>query len=978
MRRQLTVSVSTIALVVTALALGATPTLAAAQEAEEESAPAPADEIVVTGTSIRGVAPIGSNLVSLDRDLAEKTAAINATELTNTLPAISTAGSAPMGENVFSYYSPQIHSLAGSASNTTLVLIDGMRIPGGGTQYGQTDPNIIPTSAIQRVEVLADGASSVYGSDAVAGVVNYITRPSFSGAEIAAKAGFADDWHSFDVNGIWGAKWDTGGLYVAAQYSYQSPMRNDSRDFLSMGDYRSVGGRNTNSFNCSPATIRTPSSGTSVYLSPAATTTTAAVTDNSPCNNSIYADSIQSNKRANMLVRFNNSFGDRFSFTGTVNYNFLRGKRALGPGLINAVTVFGPGSGRGGQINPFYVAPAGDPGAVQEAVTYAAILPGDDYGTQQAKNDTLYLYGNAEYKLSDSWFVKLSNAYGYSRSYLNTYDAFCNSCALLALNGTATTTGSLTASNVAGQNVVTLNLPLTSANALDVWQPNGGRTSAAVLANLYSNQTQNMHLNTYNQTKLEAQGSVFSLPAGEVRVAVGGEYYWVKQHVESVDPANIGSTAVGSAFRSFTLSRDVYSGYLEVVVPVVSEDMNIPLVRQFDLNLSGRYDHYSDVGGTTNPKVAANWEVIRGLKLRGNYATAFVAPPMITIGIPQFGYQRGATGVTAAPTMFVPVDIYPEVKLLPGCATAVTVCQIGTAANQGLSRVYGIGPDAKPQTGNSWSLGVDFTPPEVPGLRASLTYWSNKFVGGVNRPEVTQQLYSTALRDRLTICPTGCTTAQINEFANAAGGGTISTALPATVYFMNNNDQGNLLNMVVQGIDLNLIYRAMTDAYGNFTFGASGTYYTRFDQDLGDEPFSTLNTSGYNSSFPSIQKRFRFQVGWEMGDFSMDTFLNYTGAYRNWGNLAVTPLILNADNAPIGGGDPVRADATLDLHVEYRLSFGETAGANLFLDVKNVFDRDPPFFSGNTSGIGVGGYGYNGYVSNPIGRIVAVGLRADF
>src|SRR3546814_10878062 len=74
----------------------------------------------------------------------------------------------------------------------------------------------------------------------------------------------------------------------------------------------------------------------------------------------------------------------------------------------------------------------------------------------------------------------------------------------------------------------------------------------------------------------------------------------------------------------------------------------------------------------------------------------------------------------------------------------------------GLTRDYGIGPDAKPQTGNSWSIGVDIAPPQVPGLRASLTYWSNKFVDGVNRLEVTQQLYSNALRDRLTICPTGC------------------------------------------------------------------------------------------------------------------------------------------------------------------------------------------------------------------------------
>src|SRR5690606_20776381 len=258
---------------------------------------------------------------------------------------------------------------------------------------------------------------------------------------------------------------------------------------------------------------------------------------------------------------------------------------------------------------------------------------------------------------------------------------------------------------------------------------------------------------------------------------------------------------------------------------------------------------------------------VSGLRLRGNYATAFVAPPISSIGIPELGYQRRATGVTRSQPFYVPLAIYPEARLLPGCADAVTVCQIGTSSNLGLTRDYGIGPDAKPQTGNSWSLGVDYAPPQSPGLRASLTYWSNKFIGGVNRLEIVQQLYSTAMRDRLTICPTGCTEAQINEFANIAGGGTISTTLPPVTYFLNVNDQGNVLNMTVQGIDADITYRHRTDNFGRFTFGVSGTYYTRYDQNFGGEAFNTLNTSGYNSSFPQIQKRFRFQLGWALGDF---------------------------------------------------------------------------------------------------------------
>src|SRR5690349_8208668 len=203
---------------VAALAQNADPVTTGSPSREAETLE---DEIVVTGTSIKGQTPIGSNLVSVGVDELEKSAATNLSTLVNTIPALTTNGSLAQGENLWSFYSPQIHQLGGSSSNTTLVLIDGMRMPGGGAQFNQTDPNIIPTSAMQRVDVLADGASSVYGSDAVAGVVNFQTRRTFNGAEINSSYGNADSYDTWDLNGIWGTSWaEDSGVYVAASYSY--------------------------------------------------------------------------------------------------------------------------------------------------------------------------------------------------------------------------------------------------------------------------------------------------------------------------------------------------------------------------------------------------------------------------------------------------------------------------------------------------------------------------------------------------------------------------------------------------------------------------------------------------------------------------------------------------------------------------------------------------------------------------------------
>jgi iron complex outermembrane receptor protein len=953
-----------------------------AQPADDQGVEA----VTVTGTSIRGVAPIGSNLVSVGRDTLEKSAAINASELTNTVPAITQSGSAVQGENTYSYYAPSIHGLGGSASNTTLVIVDGMRMPGGGTQFGQTDPNIIPSSALQRVEVLADGASSVYGSDAVAGVVNYITRRSFEGLEFNGKVGVANAWNSGDVNGIWGQSWNTGSVYVAGQYSYQSALANSSRSFLSRGDYRAQGGQNLDNFNCSPATIRTPASGTNVYLSPSATTTVANTSANAPCNPSLNGDVVPSAERMAGMVRITQNVGDRLTLTATADYGHLLGNRNLQEGLSTGITVYGPGSGKGGQINPFFQAPAGEPGATQETISYASLLPGtqgsmaNKYGIEQQSNDTLFLYGNAEYKLSDNWTAKFSDSFGRSRTSDARIGAFCASCAILAMNGTTQSSGSTTATSIGGTNIVALNLPLTTSNALDLWGANGGASSATTLQQLYSVNQLNTHWNSYNQSKLEVQGVLFDLPAGPLRMAAGAEYMWITQDVATVATAGLGALGGGlSKNFQFSLARNVYSGYAEVVAPVISPEMGVPLVQNFELDISARYDRYSDVGETSNPKIAANWTVVDGLKLRSNYATAFVAPPLAAIGIPSAGYRRVLGGVSVDSTLItVPLSLYPQVTAIPGCASATTTCQLGTSVNQGLTRTYGIGPTARPETGNSWSVGVDWAPSFLRGFTASATLWNNRFKAGADSLGVTQQINIPSL-NRLTICPTGCSTAQINAFTNIANGGSLDSTLPPTVYYLRNNDLGNVVNLRVQGVDLSTMYDMETDRAGEFRLGLTATWFTKFSQDFPGVAYSMLGTSGSNNTFPSVQGHARLQGGWTLGNVSIDAFVNYTTGYHNWSNTSLIPVVTNALGVPVSGGDKVAANTTVDLHTEY--SFGQTGwfgDASIYVDVKNLLNADPPFYSGNTAGIGLGGNGYNGFLSNPIGRIAAVGFRTGF
>src|SRR5580658_2930847 len=184
--RRLKWGCSTVALAASAALLAS----AAMAQSADQTAAAPVEQVVVTGTSIRGTAPVGSDLVTENQQDIQDTGAQTIADLMVNVPAVTSMGAAGDNENHTSYYQPTIHQLGSSLSNGTLILIDSHRAPAGSTNHSVVDPNIIPTNMIERVDVLADGSSSVYGSEAIAGVINFITRDSFQGIQAQAQESF--------------------------------------------------------------------------------------------------------------------------------------------------------------------------------------------------------------------------------------------------------------------------------------------------------------------------------------------------------------------------------------------------------------------------------------------------------------------------------------------------------------------------------------------------------------------------------------------------------------------------------------------------------------------------------------------------------------------------------------------------------------------------------------------------------------------
>ncbi len=955
-----------------------TPALAQAGAADG----APVEQVVVTGTSIRGAATVGSNLITVDAKSIEQSGAVNAQQLLQTVTAISTANAAPQGESVYSYYAPQIHDLAGSASNSTLVIADGLRLPGGGQQgYVETDPNIIPTIAIERVEVLADGASSIYGSDAVAGVVNFITRKSYEGLQVQFQEGLADQYNHTTLGVLWGTRAADTSIMFAAGYNYQSRLAQSARSFISRGDYTPIGGdKFAETFGCPVAAFSVPGSA-NLYLSAQSTTPVANIIANRNCNLNGYGDALPESVRENALVKITHDFSDRLTSTIMLDVNSLRTTRRAAPGTLSNVTVYGPNSGKGGQINPFFQAPVGDPGATQEKVTWADLMgngpDGTNYGTTISQEDTAYATWVTTYSINDDWEARLSDGLSYNHNIAGSRNTFCSSCALLALNGTAQTSGSTTASDIASQNTITLNLPLTTANAMDVWNPaSSNQTATAVQSNLYRGEVYQNDYTMHNQLKLDVDGPVFDLPAGPVKVAVGGEWQnWHLTH-NSARSNGTGSLLLGQQNLFFHYQRTVLSGYAEINAPIISPDMGIPLVQKLTFDVSGRYDSYDDVGDTANPKFALDWQIIDGLRLRANYSTSFVAPPMGVLGDPALGgMYSGGAGVTNG-GLVVPVAAYPQVTQLPGCAGATVTCTLPTS-DQGLNRQFGgLVSNMKPQTGNGWSLGVDFAPSWLAGFSSNVTLFNNAFKGGVTNGSFALHTSTPSLQYKFQLYPNCATQAQIDAFTRVPQGALFNGTMPSCVLFTWNHDEINLLDLHIQGVDLTANYAFDTD-WGTFEVGDSATIFTKFKQDAAGGPsFSVLGTVGLNVTFPSVQTQMRGHLSWSQGPLEGTVFVNYTSGYHYVGGTQINPIITDANGNFASGGDPVKANVTFDAHLAYNFENGWLSGDQIYVDAKNIFDRDPSFINGNTRGEGVGSPGYDGFISNPIGRIVSIGLRA--
>ena len=836
--------------------------------------PAEGDEIVVTGTSIRGVPPTGSNLIEVSREDIRRIGATTTPELLATVPQLNSFNTAPRTSNGgLGSFAPGLRGLPSSA---TLPLMNGHRLISGSTQQTNPDFPFLPELSIERVEIVADGASAIYGSEAVAGVINFITRKRFTGIEASVRYGEGDDYHAFSAGGIAGTDWGTGSIVASYQYTENDNIRGDDRSYRTL-DFRDAGGVDTRSAVCADANVNL-FTGT-IYGAP------DLLPGANLCDPRGPVDLLPENRTHSAYLTARQELSSNATLWGEILYSDRKDTvQAALPGQTFVFLLFS---------NPFFRAPPGT-GAFFEFVDFRPDnLVGADHFDQTFRVRTGNASAGVDVKLPGDFNLSLYGTFDFSRN-----DTFQPGLDTTALTAAAAGT--------------------TTDTALD---PFGTGTSPAVVADILD---YNTDFTNHQRTKIAAvkiDGPLAALPGGELKIAAGAEYRR-ETYEQRGDSGGVGFPE--------NLDRNIASLYGELFVPLFGLGNETTLMHSLSLSLSARYDHYSDFGSTTNPKIGVNWEPTDWLTLRGSYGRSFRAAGLRDLGSTVGSYYAAAALV----------DAFGVRDPARGAAQVNTMILLG--GNDSL----------KPEKARTYSLGADLRPKALPGFAASVTFYDIVYNDVVGTPYGLGALMFTdpTFASRVTRNPT-----------NAE----LASAIEDTVPFFYTSDAvppiGNLLDLrqgnfgvrKTNGLDFDANYNRTT-GFGSVFAGIAGNYIFKYKTQF--SPTTDVSNS-LKGGVP--RTTLRTTLGFTAGPV---TFVNYVNHRSGITSAFATPT----------GSSTFHADGytTVDLRASYKLpETGIAKGTELGIQVNDLFDATPPFFPA-VDGIG-GTY-------NAIGRYVAASLRKKF
>ncbi len=969
------------------LSTALTSVAATASAIAQEPAPPPADEVVVVGSRIQGVADSGALPVTVvDRDALDVFGSDSTGDLLANIPAVgdfefrdNNTGTNGARGDVAGI------NLRGVGSGSTLVLLNGRRVAAhpaneavGSVPVTFFNVNAIPATMINRVEVLRDGASALYGADAIAGVVNFSLYDDYEGLYLSGKFGASTE-HSLEewtVGGRAGWKSDDGrtSVSIGGSHYQRSPVQYtdiddpwfgtlDRRDLVpdpfngnTQWDNRSVIGP-YGSFTSGVLNPDGTFTGVRVRQGGANVTNTAGLfhiqpdgfAGGVPTSQGVEIDdgslerelrydfiadetAIPKTRRTSLAATFTHEFAENLEFFAEGLYydSFVKTQRAAGPTDASLALIIVPASS---YWNPF--GPVGSPNR----------LPGID-APAEGLDIVIEGYRPLEMgpriiEVDQSMWRILGGLRGELRGWDWEY-------ALGYSKATVVDEEFNRISKTLLQNSVSLTTP-------DAFNPFGGPNvnSEEVLESIRVSSIRAGKSTLLTWDLNASRPDLFQNWAGDVGMAWGLEYRR-ETIFEDSDPRLDGSMPftngaipdesdlVGvSATNDFGGERDVISVYAEAAVPIVAEGSGIPLVHSIDLQLAGRFEHFSDFGDAIKPKAALHWFLTPDLSLRGSYARGFRAPNLVQIN--QGTITRRNQG---------DADPWRE-------NVTATANDLGDTYRPSLR--FG-NPELDPEQSESFSGGVIFQPVEgaLEGLRLSADYWNIQTEDAITVIGVDTQLdLDFELRMMGSFNP-DVIRADVT-LADQAAFDAYNLANPtaqrqaAGEVLLVNDGYINLEGKKVAGLDFSGSYRIPEFGAGQFTVGADATYLLKYEETSQGVIIDQVRRNG-NPAW-----RLNANASWRLGGFSLAAQMRRVGSVDDTSATAGDELWL------------VEPWTTINLlaGIEFGESYGPIMkGVELKFGVKNLTDNLPSYADESP--------GYYSGLHNIEGRVVYGQVSKEF
>jgi len=863
----------------------------ASTDGDGRDRPASLPEIIVTGSNIRGQAPVGSSVRTISRAQMEENGYRSIAQALQALPgnfggvaneqaSLSfvdrTGTNATLSSGV---------NLRGLGAAATLVLVNGRRLAGAGNLGDFADVSNIPMSVVDRIEVLMDGASAIYGSDAVGGVVNIIMKDRFKGLESGLRFGTVTQggMREFQAYQTAGTEWGTGGALVSYEYYDRRPLMARDRRFSRTADSRMLGGTDHRNIYSLPGNIlgfdRVTGGLGALYAIPGGQNGTALGPEDFLAGEANAGDPlagaelIPAQTRHSIYATANQDLGGgvRLSLEGRFT---RRDFEALGGGYITILTVT--------PNNPWFVSPTGQ----------SADLIGYDFGKEigasrdSGWSEALGFTGGVDVDLGGDWKLAAYAAYARSKERHLT-DNIANEALLAEALGTI------------GDDPATAYSPTRDG----YFNPYGDGTAnaPAVLAAVGSGFLDARNADHIATGNLQADGTLLDLPAGPLGIALGAN---VRRELFKSEYTSFYATGTPVEDDPVRHARTIYAAFAEARIPIFGEPNAQPGLRRLDLSIAGRIERYPDFGTTANPKFGVNWSPLNGLTMRGTYGTSFRAPNLAQLR------DRVSTAFT---------------NLANAGGAAVPILFLG-----------GGNPDLEPERARSWTMGADLEPLAVPGLRINATLFRTIFDKRIDRPAARD------LRNALINPDLAPFVRYVSPATNAADrdyllalierfGGAGTTFPVDRIAAVVDARYVNTASTDVRGLDMTVGY---TVRHGRdiFSIDANASYLFAWRQRTTP---TSASLDRRNLSGQPVDFRGRLSASWRRGAFDALVGLNHVDHYRS----AVT-------------GIPIHSWTTLDARLAWTAPDASPAkGLTVALAAQNLFDRDPPFYD-SSSGTG--------------------------